>query len=100
MDILKREELISLFDIYKGLLTDKQRTYFMDYYYSDLSLAEIAENYSVSRNAVFDMLKKTEAILLNYEECLHIHQKNEKILEIIEKSKSNALEEIKKVIEE
>ena len=100
MDIIKREELISLFEIYKSLLTKKQTDYFMDYYYSDLSLAEIAENHSVSRNAVFDMLKKTEAILNNYENSLHIHQKNSMILEIIDDCKSNALEEIKKVIEE
>ena len=100
MDIIKREELISLFDIYKGLLTEKQRTYFMDYYYSDLSLAEIAQNYNVSRNAVFDMLKKTEAILTNYEECLKIHQKNTMILEIIDNAGTDALKEIKKVIEE
>ena len=100
MDIIKREELISLFDIYKGLLTEKQRTYFMDYYYSDLSLSEIASNNNVSRNAVYDMLKKTEDILNNYENVLKIHQKNLKILEIIEDNSSDALEKIKKIIEE
>ncbi len=99
-DIIKREELIALFDIYKGLLTLKQKTYFMDYYYSDLSLAEIAENYNVSRNAVHDMLKNTEAILENYEEKLHIHQKNNKILDIINKNESDSLNKIKQIIEE
>ena len=99
-DILKREVLISLFDIYNELLTDKQKSYFMDYYYSDLSLSEIASNNNVSRNAVYDMLKKTEDILNNYENVLKIHQKNLKILEIIEDNSSDALEKIKKIIEE
>jgi uncharacterized protein len=99
-DIIKREELIALFDIYKDLLTEKQKTYFMDYYYSDLSLAEIAENYNVSRNAVHDMLKNTEAILDNYEEKLHIHQKNTRILDIINKNESDSLNKIKQIIEE
>lgn len=100
MDIVKREELISLFDIYGELLTTKQREYFEAYYFDDLSLGEIALDANVSRNAVFDMLKKTEAILDKYEEKLKIHQKNIKILSIIEKNSNSALEEIKQVIEE
>lgn len=101
MDIVKREELISLFDIYGELLTNKQQQYFKAYYFDDLSLGEIALEANVSRNAIFDMLKKTEAILDNYEEKLKIHQKNTKILNIIDKSsKSQALIEIKEIIEE
>lgn len=67
----KREELISLFDNYSSLLTDKQKMYFEAYYYDDWSLAEIAENYNISRNAVFDQIKKTISILNRYEESLH-----------------------------
>lgn len=100
MDILKREELITLFDIYKGLLTEKQRNYFMDYYYSDLSLSEIASNYDVSRNAVYDNLKKVEQNILEYERILKINQKNIKIIEIINENKNDALTKIKEIIEE
>ena len=82
MNIDKREELISLYDIYRDLLTDKQRDYFEAYYFDDLSLSEIAVNYNISRNAVYDMLKKTEAILDNYEEKLKIYKKNNQILKI------------------
>lgn len=98
MDLAKRCELVVLYDIYGSLLTDKQRSYFEDYYDMDLSLAEIAESYNVSRNAVHDMLKKTEEILLNYEENLKIHQKNTKILKALESN--DKLEEIRQIIEE
>ena len=46
-----------LFDIYGELLTDKQKDYFKAYYFDNLSYGEIAEKYSVSRNAVFKQLK-------------------------------------------
>ena len=41
-----------LYDYYGSLLTDRQRSYYEDYYFSNLSLSEIAENNNVSRNAV------------------------------------------------
>jgi uncharacterized protein len=43
------------------------------YYQQDYSLHEIAELYDVSRNAVFDHLKKVEDHLLNYEEKLGLY---------------------------
>ena len=70
-----REDLIELYDIYKELLTDKQKTYFEDYFYMDLSLSEIANNNNVSRNAVFDQIKKVEKALYEYEEKLHLKKK-------------------------
>ncbi len=100
MDIIKREELIALFDIYGELLTNKQREYFIAYYFEDLSLGEIALDAGVSRNAIYDMLKKTEAILDNYEVKLKIHQKNIRILEIIKNNTSEELVKIKDIIEE
>ena len=50
MEINKREEIIELYDIYGLLLTDKQRMYFEEYYFMDLSLQEIADNYEISKN--------------------------------------------------
>ena len=57
-----------LFDFYGELLTEKQRQYFDLYSEQDLSLAEIAECEGVTRQAVHDVLSRTEAILLNFEE--------------------------------
>ena len=52
--------LINLYDYYSELLTEKQREYFEDYYFDNLTLQEISENNDVSRNAVHKQLKETE----------------------------------------
>lgn len=49
---MDREYIISLYDIYKELLTSKQQEYFTYYYFEDLSFSEIAENMSVSKALV------------------------------------------------
>lgn len=55
----EREYLIILYDFYGELLSDKQREYFEDYYFNNLSLGEISENEDVSRNAVHKSIKKS-----------------------------------------
>ena len=59
MDILdKKNKYNQLFDFYGCLLTEKQQEYFTSYYFDDMSLAEIADEHNISRNAVHDQLKK------------------------------------------
>ena len=91
---MERNEIIKLYDIYHNLLTEKQKTYFEDYYFSDLSLAEIAENYDVSRNAVHDQLKRCVNELEDYENKLHLKEKFENIskLNLDEKQKNDILD--------
>ncbi|MBR6288174.1 MAG: DNA-binding protein [Acholeplasmatales bacterium] len=74
-----RELICGLYDLYSNLLTEKQKNYFEDYYFMDLSLAEIAENNNVSRNAVFDQIKRTVNTLLEIEEAVKLNEKIEKI---------------------
>lgn len=57
-----------LFDFYGELLTEKQREYFDLHYNSDLSLAEIAESSGISRQGVWDIIRRAEAILRETEE--------------------------------
>lgn len=64
-----------LFDFYQSLLTPKQSSYMSLYYLDDYSLGEIAEEYNVSRQAVYDNIKRTEAMLEEYEEKLLLFQK-------------------------
>lgn len=64
-----------LYDFYQSLLTPKQRSYMSLYYLDDFSLGEIAEEYDVSRQAVYDNIKRTEAMLEEYEEKLLLFQK-------------------------
>ncbi|MFD1705854.1 putative DNA-binding protein [Siminovitchia sediminis] len=66
-----------LYDFYQSLLTPKQRDYMSLYYRDDFSLGEIAENHGVSRQAVYDNLKRTEALLEEYEEKLSLYKRFE-----------------------
>ena len=78
-----------LFDFYQALLTDKQRSYMELYYLDDHSLGEIAESYEVSRQAVYDNIRRTEAMLEEYEEKLNLlskFQERQALLETLEKA--------------
>ncbi len=77
--------LINLYDIYGELLTEKQQEYFEDYYFNNLTLAEMSENCDVSRNAIHKQLKETEEKLNRYETILKLYEKNKKIKKICEK---------------
>ena len=74
-----------LFDFYQALLTDKQRSYMELYYLDDHSLGEIAESYEISRQAVYDNIRRTEAMLEEYEEKLNLLSKFQERQAILEK---------------
>lgn len=63
----KNLEFSVLLDYYGAVLTDKQRTILTEYYDEDLSLAEIAENYGITRQGVRDAIKHGEATLTDME---------------------------------
>jgi len=95
----KNVYLINLYDIYGSLLTEKQQNYFEEYYFENLSLKEISENYDVTRNAIFNVLKETEDKEKYNEEKLNIYEKNKKIKEILESKDKNLKKKIEEVIE-
>ncbi|KAF1301272.1 MULTISPECIES: putative DNA-binding protein [Enterococcus] len=72
MEIEKTNRMNALFEFYSTLLTEKQMNYMELYYADDFSLGEIAEEYGVSRQAVYDNIKRTEKILEDYEKKLHL----------------------------
>ncbi|WP_242785035.1 putative DNA-binding protein [Bacillus cereus] len=82
-----------LFDFYQSLLTQKQRSYMSLYYLDDLSLGEIAEEFDVSRQAVYDNIKRTEAMLEEYEEKLVLLQKFQERQRLVAKLKQLISEE-------
>ncbi|HJH62165.1 MAG TPA: DNA-binding protein [Firmicutes bacterium] len=61
-----------LFDFYGDLLTDRQKEFYDLYYNEDLSLAEIAENYGISRQGVRDVIVRAEAAMTEVEDKTHI----------------------------
>lgn len=73
MEIEKTNRMNALFEFYAALLTDKQMNYIELYYADDYSLAEIAEEFQVSRQAVYDNIKRTEKLLEDYEMKLHMY---------------------------
>ena len=56
-----------LFDFYGELLTEKQKEYFDLHYNEDLSLSEIAESEGISRQGVWDIIRRAEDSLRRYE---------------------------------
>ena len=88
-----------LYDIYGSLLTDKQKAYFEDYYFNNLSFSEMAENYGVSRNAIFKQLHIVLEKLKEYDAKLGLLEKNKAILKLIDKVSDKALkDELEKLI--
>ena len=81
-----------LYDYYKELLTDKQQDYYESYYFNDLSLQEIAENYNVSRNAIWTQINKTTEKLEEYEDKLGLNKKGKEI-KLLTKDLDNKLRE-------
>ncbi len=101
--INKIEKYINLYDTYSNLLTKVQKDVFEMYYFEDMSLSEIAKKRGTSRAAVQDNIKKTEKILIDFENKLKIVNKNKKQVKLISmlektkltKSQKEILEKIK-----
>ena len=71
----KNLNISSLLDLYGGMLTEKQQN-FLDYYYNDdLSLSEIAQNEGITRQGVYDIIKRASDQLKNYENKLHLNER-------------------------
>ncbi len=66
----KELKFVLLLDCYGELLTEKQRSAMELYYFEDLSLSEIGEPLGITRQAVLNLIKRTENILQNYEDKL------------------------------
>lgn len=64
-----------LYDFYGELLTDNQKMIYGYYHLDDLSLGEISEQMNISRQGVYDTLKRCDHQLKHFEEKLHLVQK-------------------------
>ncbi len=63
------------------------------YYLEDYSLGEISELSQVSRQAVYDNIKRTESMLDSYEKKLHLYEKFEKRADLLEKIEQSLVED-------
>ena len=94
----ENEYLIILYDYYGELLSDLQRKYFELYYFDNLSLSEIGENDSKSRNAIHKCIKSSSSKLYEYEEKLKLYENRCKIEKIIENIDDDIKNKIKELI--
>jgi len=88
----------SLFDYYGDLFTDKQKEYFIDYYFNNLTFQEIADNNNVSKNAIHKNIKDITKKLEYYEEKLNLYNNKKKIEELIKDIDENIKEKIEELI--
>ena len=95
----ERNKLVLLFDYYGQLLSEDQIKYFEEYYFNNLSLAEIADNYNLSRNAVHKQIKTAVDKLHFYDDKLKLIEKYNKILKEIDDIDENKKNKITKIIE-
>lgn len=97
--MLEREELLSLYEIYKNLLTKKQCEYFEYYYYEDYSLSEISSTLNVSKTIIGKTITKVSEKLKTYEFLLKINELNQKLKTIKETTTDiNTKKELENII--
>ncbi|MCL2817965.1 MAG: DNA-binding protein [Clostridiales bacterium] len=76
--IEKRARVAILFDLYGALLTEKQGAALRLFYEEDFSLSEIAQEFAISRQAVNDLLRRSEGLLEGYEGRLGLLRRRER----------------------
>jgi Uncharacterized protein conserved in bacteria len=79
----KTNRINLLFDFYEPLLTDKQRMFLKYYFHDDYSLGEIASEFSISRQAVYEHIKRAEEVLESYEGRLGLLARHERLTALL-----------------
>lgn len=92
-----RNYIIMLYDFYNTLFSDKQKLYFEEYYFNNLSLGEISDNYSLSRNAIHKIIKSMVEKLEYYEDKLKLYEKSIELTKIIDTLDKDTKEKISKL---
>ncbi|MDE6029663.1 MAG: DNA-binding protein [Clostridiales bacterium] len=73
-----------LCDAYGALLTPHRLEIIRNYYDDDLSLAEIAENFGITRQAALCSIKQAEKQLLEYEAKLKVVENSDELQQQID----------------
>jgi hypothetical protein len=79
----KTNRINLLFDFYEPLLTDKQRMFLKYYFHDDYSLGEIASEFGISRQAVFEHIRRAEEALESYEDRLGLLARHERLTALL-----------------
>jgi predicted DNA-binding protein YlxM (UPF0122 family) len=97
MKIDNNVKLNRLLDRYEKLLTKTQLEIMALYYREDWSLQEIAKKHQVTRTSIHTTLKRSEALLVEYEANLGLVAKDDEILKILNNKKSSREEIVKEI---
>ena len=81
-----------LYEFYGELLTEHQRQIYEDVVFNDMSLSEIAEEQGISRQGVYDLVKRCDKILSGYEEKLKLVEKFNRTKKMVEEIKQLAVQ--------
>ncbi|MEB3101196.1 YlxM family DNA-binding protein [Ferviditalea candida] len=73
----KTNRINLLYDFYRQMLTEKQQLFLEYYYLDDYSLGEIAAEFSISRQAVYEHIKRAAKLLEDYEDKLQLLAKHD-----------------------
>ena len=93
-------EVSILLDYYRNLLSDRQKEYLLEHFEEDLSLTEIGKKYNVSRQAVYDNIKRGIKILRDYEKKIGFYKRDLELLAQLKDLKKNfKIENLEKIIE-
>ncbi len=88
-------EMTYLMDIYSPLLTERQQKVLEYYYSDDLAISEIARLLDISRQGVYDNLRRSEEVMKEYDRKLGLfdrYLKSEALLdEIIDRTDSEEI---------
>lgn len=101
VEIDKVIKVSQLYDYYSELLSEKQQNYMNNYFFDDLSLTEISENYGISKQAISNNIKRSIAELESFEKKLKlIKNSNERLFLLSEIKKINKDSEVALLIDQ
>ncbi len=93
-------EVSFLLEYYKELLSDKQKEYMIEHFEEDYSLSEIAKRHNISRQAVYDNIRRGIKILKEYEDKIGFYKREKEIKEqLIELRENYSIDKLDELIE-
>lgn len=96
--MIERDYLVELYEIYKNLLSDREREYFEYYYFEDYSLNEIAEVYDVSKSYVSKFLNQISEEIISFENKLNLYAKRCEIKKIVDSASFDIKSKVEEIL--
>ncbi|MGL4999136.1 MAG: YlxM family DNA-binding protein [Cetobacterium sp.] len=100
MELNEMLEVSILLDYYSNLLSERQKEYLLEHFEGDQSLTEIGKKYNITRQAVYDNIKRGIKILRDYEEKIGFYKRDLELLKQLKDLKKDfKIEKLEEIIE-